>query len=633
MIHRLLAVSVASLIAVSALAQSEPLNAHVVGLPVTVVDKTGNPVRGLTVANFALFDEKKKQPITRVDSVDLVAINAAGANAPLNPSARRSFVILFDLGFTSPSALLHAQDAARRFVNDVVGPRDLVAVATVHPDQGFRFITAQTTDRPLITSAIANPTGFSSHDPLKLANQTVIWNAGSDPAPEAAQNPAGQLPAGDLVQRQRLEHELDSIGNLARVLRTLPGHKQVILFSEEFDAHLVQQTDPGKANEQSLTDSQVVDRMADNFRTSDAILDAIDVSAAAAARANTGLFLLTRPTGGEVFQDSSDLRANFARLIHQRDFVYVLDFHAPDSSPDTFHSVSVKLVNAPDGSRIAHPAGYFERGRDTAVERALTNAHVILNDIPEIELRLNVLAVAFPPSAAGKPSQVPVIIDINGADLIRETSATIGGADVFVYAFDSAGVVRDRLFYRLTLEVGKVGEKVRQNGVRYYGTLMLPPGSYAVKAFVRTGDTDRGPENAVEKRGFARVNVTVPGEGQIAILPPIPIDDDAKWLAFHDNRGEDTNYLFEYGGRTFSPTATANLTGGPRKIALFIFGAHPKELTFETRPTTKVLGVTEGNGATKVVLQLDHANGASSLDVTVFKKGIAAGQHTSVPLM
>ena len=83
----------------------------------------------------------------------------------------------------------------------------------------------------------------------------------------------------------------------------------------------------------------------------------------------------------------------------------------------------------------------------------------------------------------------------------------------------------------------------------------------------------------------------------------------------------------------FLPTATVDLSAGPRRIAIFIFGAHPADLSFETRPRTTVLGLTESNGVTKVVLQLDHADGASALDVTIFKKGIAAGQHTSVPLM
>ena len=662
----------------------ETVSVHVVEMPVTVVDAAGNPVRGLTAANFALYDEKKKQPITSCDVIDFASDSQASTSAlsPMNPAARRSFVLLFDLGFTSPRSISRSQDAARRFVNESVGARDLVAVCTVHPDRGFRFITAFTTDRQLVASAIANPDAFRGSDPLQVANQTVIWNGpASDESAGAApviQN-TGHGAEGDQHMRdlaasskgqyehalsQRIEREIDSIGNLARSLRMVSGHKQIVLLSEGFDARLLQGFDARGSKEQTKMNTQIVygnqekidtdkiygnasamarvERMADSFRASDVVLHAIDVQGVrvqndlgegSIINSNASLFLLSRPTGGEVFQNSNDLHDDFARLMRQQEVVYVLGFHAPDYAPSTFHNVSIRLVNAPNGSRISHGAGYFERGRDTPVERALSNAQIIVNDIPQHDLRMNVLATPFPPVAAGKPGQVPVVIDINGADLIRETNATIGGADIFVYAFDSAGVVRDRLYDRITLEVAKVGEKVRANGIRYYGTLMLPPGTYAVKALVRTGDPDRGPVDVVEKRGYARVNITVPAEGQIAILPPIPIDEDGKWLLVRGNRGENAEYPFEYGGRTFSPTATADLRGGPRKIALFIFGAHPADLTFETRPRTTVLGVTEGIGVTKVVLQLDSADGASSLDVTVFKKGIDAGTRTSVPLM
>jgi len=676
------------LIAVSTLGQSSSeINVHVVELPVSVVDASGSPVRGLTAANFALYDEKKKQPITSFDTIDFAlvgkvsTVGTAGALSPMNPTARRSFVLLFDLGFTSPRSMSRSQEAARRFVNESVGPRDLVAVSTVDPDRGFRFVTAFTTDRQLVASAIANPATFRGADPLQLANQTVIWTAHE---PTGAATDFGLSTGGhadeaelhfrdladqatrqnELAIRQRIEREIDSMGSLAQSLRRVPGRKQVVLLSEGFDARLLQGFDARGSKEQTKMQTQIVygnqekldtdkvygsassltkiERMADAFRASDVVLHAIDVQGVrvqnnldegSIINSNAGLFMVSRPTGGEVFQNSNDLHDNFSRLLRQQEVVYILGFHVPDSAPGTFHNVSVKLVNAPNGARVSQGAGYFEKGRDTAVERALTNAEIIVNDIPQHDLRINMLAVPFPQTATGQPARVPVIIDINGADLIRETSTTIGGADIFIYAFDTAGVVQDRIYERLTIEVAKVGEKVLATGIRYYGTLMLPPGSYAVKALVRTGDPDRGPEDVVEKRGYARVNITVPAEGQIAILPPIPIDEDGKWLLVRGNRGENAEYPFEYGGRTFSPTATADLSSGPRKVALFIFGAQRADLTFETRPQTKVLGVTEGNGVTKAVLQIDSADGASSLDVTVFKKGIAAGQHISVPLM
>ena len=312
------------------------------------------------------------------------------------------------------------------------------------------------------------------------------------------------------------------MSNLARSLRMVPGRKQVVLLSEGFDARYLQGFDARGSKEQTKMQTQIVsgnqekidtdkmygnstalnrvERMADSFRAANVVLHAIDVQGVrvqnnldegSIINSNGGLFLVSRPTGGEVFQNSNDLHADFDRLLRQQEVVYVLGFHTTDNAPGTFHNVSVKLVNAPPGSRAVNPAGYYERGRVTSVERALTNAQIIVNDIPQSDLRVNVLATAFPPSG-GKPAQVPVIIDINGADLMRETGTIIGGADVFIYAFDTTGIVRDRLYDRVTIEVAKVGEKVRASGIRYYGTLMLPPGSYAVKALVRTGDPDRG---------------------------------------------------------------------------------------------------------------------------------------------
>src|SRR4029077_10133868 len=65
-------------IAVSAMAQrGAETNVHVVELPVSVVDASGNPVRALTAANFTLYDENKKQPITSFDAIDFASGEAS----------------------------------------------------------------------------------------------------------------------------------------------------------------------------------------------------------------------------------------------------------------------------------------------------------------------------------------------------------------------------------------------------------------------------------------------------------------------------------------------------------------------------------------------------------------------------
>src|SRR5258708_28096381 len=58
-----------------------------------------------------------------------------------------------------------------------------------------------------------------------------------------------------------------------------------------------------------------------------------------------GLFLLARPTGGEVFRNSNNLSHNFALMLHQQDFVYVLGFQAPVVNPRTPHELNLKLVD------------------------------------------------------------------------------------------------------------------------------------------------------------------------------------------------------------------------------------------------------------------------------------------------
>src|SRR5258708_15718518 len=102
--------SFASLMLVSAAVFAqvrESISVNVVEVPVTVVDRDGNSVRGLTQANFKLLDNGKERPIASFDTIDF---GAAAAGAPdsklalakMNPAGRRNFMLLFDLGNSSP---------------------------------------------------------------------------------------------------------------------------------------------------------------------------------------------------------------------------------------------------------------------------------------------------------------------------------------------------------------------------------------------------------------------------------------------------------------------------------------------------------------------------------------------------
>ncbi len=670
------ATAVVLLFAASAFAQlRETVNVNIVEVPVSVVDSSGNPIRGLTAANFEVYDGGKKQAITSFDKIDFGSKEAVNALSPLNPAARRSFLLLFDLGFSTPHSLERAQDAARRFVSTAVQPRDLVGVGTIDTDRGFRLLTAFTTDHDLVASAINDPRSFRGSDPLQIGNKTFVAELASGDTEFARESPAmmpmskndivaktenaetGQRLARDNEEfvRARVEKQIDYLGDLAKTLRAVPGRKQVILLTEGFNAKYLQGRDArdAAANARDFaatasgqvwnidtdakygnTSSQsILDRMAQAFRNSDVVLDAIDIQGVRVQNdvegsnlnSNAGLFVLSRPTGGEVFENSNDLKASFDRMLRAQEVVYVLAFQSPTKSPGKFHDLKVKLVNSP--GRVSYRLGYYENGSESPLERSLTTAEVIVNDVPQDDVHMAAFAAPFPLGDGN--SQVPVILDLRGADLARQAKGNAVAAEIFVYAFDSDGIVRDRLYQRLTLDLSKVGDRLRSGGVRYYGTLVLPPGTYAIKSLVRAGESDKKNSGDAEKRGFGRVNVIVPKPGDVSVLPPIPIDEEPKWILVKGaDRGAKAGYPFELNGQNFIPSATAS-----GKVALIVYGATANELTWETTPKTKLLGTIPMTGGTKLVLQLDDPAQVPSLQVTVHKKGVAEAQTTSVAVV
>src|SRR5438093_2036379 len=122
--RRLISVLAVTVVALTLFAQvKETVNVYLVEVPVTVVDSSGNPVRGLTAANFEIIDNGTKRQVTAFDKIDFASAEAVSAISPLNPSARRQFMLLFDLTNSSPNALARAQEAGRKFVEENVQPR------------------------------------------------------------------------------------------------------------------------------------------------------------------------------------------------------------------------------------------------------------------------------------------------------------------------------------------------------------------------------------------------------------------------------------------------------------------------------------------------------------------------------
>ena len=680
----------------------ETINVTVIEVPVNVYDRGGNAIRGLTAADFELTDDGVRREITHFEVVDL-AKAAVQPQAP-PPSARRNFMLLFDLASSSPGTIQRGREAAAEFIKKELVASDLVAVASFNVEDGFRLLLNFTADRDALNGALStlsNPRMFKKADPLLLTAKAVgmgemgtanekqagtrisggvslsemkdgQWDFANNKADLAAKQ------ADDEEQRGRIYKQLASLANVGRVLDSIHGRKQIILLSEGFDPRLVQGRDGFGTAVETITESDKVVKgegyavnndsrfgnttaavsvaqLGELFRRSDVVLHAIDikglrstsdVNASVKRVSNEGLYALARPTGGEVFKNSNDLSSNFHALLKQQEVIYILGFEAPQSAkPGKFHNLGLK-VKTP-GARVSYRSGYYEQDANiSGVEMALTAGQILLNDIAADAISLNVVAAPFP--VKGKNPQVPVVIEIDGKSLlagVRPQSDEAGVAkwdgisgELFVYAFDRDNKAKDFLYQRFEFDIAKVGETLKKSGVKYYGTLSLPPGDYAIKTLVRI------PQATLD--GFKRVDLTVPDFSKPSVTPPVAMDQTGGgWLMVRGSKPDQSyEYPFAVASQSFVPGI---VSGTPQRLALFLYHVDPKDIALNvtlktpdgsSRPAkVSIVGVTAPDAAagSQMVLELKTdglAAGKYALDLSVKAKSGGWSKAFTIPV-
>jgi VWFA-related protein len=313
----------------------------VVEVPVQVI-RDGEPVRGLTAADFEVWAGKQRLPVTGFEMLDLSAPAPQASKGegwkPAQPvAARRHFLLLFDLAFSSPRALARGQEAARDLL-DNLHPSDLVAVAAYSPARGPELLLGFTTDRrqaraaldvlgkpemaartgdPLrLVLATGNPFGAIDADPkFKTAGsgggegKPSGSGAGAEARAEAlSEAKAGGEPPflpgiGDNIEkadRTGREKAVTAMARafqeLAKTVGSLYGRKYVVFFSEGFDASVYSGTADvdeqnrqkhianvgavwGVDSEKRFGDTKTaadLEAMLEEFRRADCVVQAVD---------------------------------------------------------------------------------------------------------------------------------------------------------------------------------------------------------------------------------------------------------------------------------------------------------------------------------------------------------------------
>ncbi|HEY8022045.1 MAG TPA: VWA domain-containing protein, partial [Thermoanaerobaculia bacterium] len=517
-----------------------------VEVPVTVV-RGDEPVRGLTAADFALYDDGKPQKITGFEVVDLAA-PAAGAMAPTAPTApsaptapaipvaaRRHFLFLFDLSFSEPAGLVRAQKAAKGLLRQSMHPSDLVAVASYSSAEGPRLLLGFSPDRRQAEYAIdtlgAPQLVDRSPDPLGLLYLTDKGETGGAKGADVGGKGA-DLAGGYFKEIARVEVRAErqarrdvvtsmsrSLAELAKRMAGIEGKKYVVYLSQGFDSEFLLGTTDEETvrknqaaaasgarveidSDQRYGDTKLagdVERMLEQFRRADCTIESVDIGGLQAggdqqARHPGGkesLFTMARATGGDLVENTNDLGGGMAKLLARTSVTYLLSFQPENLVADgRYRPLKVKLSNErlARGARVVARPGYYAPLPYLArspVERRLAAAGAVLG-APGGRIATSVLATPLP--VAGQAAYVPVVIEIDGPALLAGATTT-AQADVFAYALDEQGTVHDHFAQALELDLAKVRGVLARGGVKLYGHFDLAPGRYLLRVLARNGLT------------------------------------------------------------------------------------------------------------------------------------------------
>jgi VWFA-related protein len=427
--------------------QSAPLRVttRLVEINVIVDDKHGDPIIGLTKADFLVFDNKKPQEIQFFSAQDSRAPEEpAPLLSPNTYTNRASYtgsatVILVDALNTEFADQALAKKQIVKFLQQI-RPHDRVALYWL--GSGLHVLHNFTTDASVLRDTLAT---FSAESSRSLADSKVEEPSLNNPNTSA---PGGQTSSRDAFRRafsqraanesasERVRQTVAALIVIAHQVSSLKGRKNLVwvsgsfpfsLGNEKFDLNWRNDTGANFAGEieraaRALTDANIavypVDArglIGDEIRSTEDSSDAHPEFASegdehlpsrvAPGNVDTMKSLAAR-TGGQAFYGTNDLSGSIRRAIDDSRATYTLAYSPAGITWDgAFHAIKVK-VKTP-GADVRTRTGYFaipdsSRTPGKAVQAIISQTALSQVDATGIGLRV----LLDPPKTSGSRSLI-----------------------------------------------------------------------------------------------------------------------------------------------------------------------------------------------------------------------------------
>jgi VWFA-related protein len=522
----------------------------VVVVSATVTDQKGEPVLGLTVDDFTVYEDGKPQPIHTFALESYKSLQATdpaqkvtagvGVAEESEPTQPRLFSIVIDDLTTAREHYYPVTQAVRKFVEETLLPGDQVAIVSgsgrvqhpfttdkqlLHAALGdlYRKLETSTATRsscPVMTDLQAQriASGGADIDSLNVAVQEAIICLHMEDAPQDMIPDIVRAAASGQVSEAQYRNRalLRSLRQHIRSLKHFEAKKNLILFSDGFlfeDLTYELQDIVDQALRAGVVLNAVDARglyvgtfeASDNLRIPYQLLMAKQRLLSEDVRIQGDpLNMMAHDTGGIFHQDSNDLHAGLKRISERQTHFYVLTYAAPSQKADgRYHRI--KLEVSRPGLQLSYRKGYyapkeqltFERRRKEDILEAL-QAPGNVNQIP-----IRTGYVYYRLDESRYEVELLTQVDIRRMQFVEEDSRRRNLISLVVVALDDYDRYVDGLQKDVTFNLTPSGySELLSRGFASKVVFRVPAGRYKIKTVVR--------ESSESKMGSVTRGIEIP---------------------------------------------------------------------------------------------------------------------------
>jgi len=537
-----LALAAAALLAVQALAAQQPAAAppaagqqapqpptfrartQLIIRNVTVKDKDGKVIEGLTAKDFVVTEDKEPQDIAFVEFQQLkksaetattienappprvkpptpldgqTAIISTPPSGGIRYQDRKLLVLYFDTSSMFGGDLIRAYVNARRYVESMMSPSDVMAIME-YKGGAVRVRQDFTDDRPALIEIInkmiygedQDGDGFPDNQELGTAfgqNDAEFNLFNTDRQLAALQTAITMLKP--LPEQKTLIYfasgiRLNGSDNQAQMRATVNAAIKANVTLNPIDARgLVALAPLGDATQRSpggvgMFTGALAANVTTNFQ-----------------RSQDTLYALAKDTGGKAMFDYNDLSKGIVQAADAVDSYYIIGYYTTHDGKDgKYRRVSIAL-NGNQQADLAYSPGYFaekDYTKFSSAEKDRQLEEAFMAEDPVTEITMAVEINYFQLNRA--EYFIPVSAKIPGSELqfAKKRGAARTLLDVITEIKDDNGYTQQNVRDKIDIELSnKEVDQLASSPIQYETGFTLLPGKYVVKQLVRDTVTGR----------------------------------------------------------------------------------------------------------------------------------------------